>query len=208
MCQQSSHVQHGLPPYLELDLGLSDILGASRAGSDLLCLSDLVANSLDAEGLKWVTLNSVDGEDGSWVDNGESSGKEELLGGSGLLDDLDQSWLELLNGWDVVGEDTHLSGIGGDVDLDDILGGVDLLYSAYVSAIRSILPCSCPSSVHASFGPLVYIQSTPAPSPLFHLLQPSLPAISTFAFKFLHTSCGRDKLNLICSQKLAQCPSV
>ena len=61
------------------------------------------------------------------VDNGESSGKEELLGGALLLDDLDQSWLELLDGWDVVGEDTHLAGIGSDVDLDDILGGVDLL---------------------------------------------------------------------------------
>jgi hypothetical protein len=46
---------------------------------------------------------------------------------AGLLDDLDHSWLELLDGWDHVGEDTHLSGLSGDVDLDDILGGVDLL---------------------------------------------------------------------------------
>jgi hypothetical protein len=45
---------------------------------------------------------------------------EELLGATALLDDLHQTGLQLLNGWDVVGEDTHLSGLGGDVNLDAV----------------------------------------------------------------------------------------
>lgn len=50
---------------------------------------------------------------------------EELLAVAALLDDLDQTGLQLLNGGDVVGEDTHLSRLGGEVDLDDILGLVE-----------------------------------------------------------------------------------
>lgn len=50
---------------------------------------------------------------------------EELLAAAALLDDLDQTGLQLLDGGDVVGEDTHLSGLGGEVDLDDILGLVE-----------------------------------------------------------------------------------
>lgn len=46
---------------------------------------------------------------------------EELLATTALLDDLDESGLQLLNGRYVVGKDTHLSGLSGDVDLDDIL---------------------------------------------------------------------------------------
>ena len=45
---------------------------------------------------------------------------EKLLGATGLLVDLNQTGLQLLNGWNVVGENTHLSGLGGDVDLDTI----------------------------------------------------------------------------------------
>lgn len=52
---------------------------------------------------------------------------EKLLAASALLNDLDQSRLELLDRRDVVGEETHLSRLGGDVDLDDVVGGVDLL---------------------------------------------------------------------------------
>lgn len=51
-----------------------------------------------------------------WV--GTVGRTEELLGGTALLDDLDETGLELLNGGNVVGEDTHLTGLGGDVDLD------------------------------------------------------------------------------------------
>lgn len=50
---------------------------------------------------------------------------EELLAAAALLDNLDQAGLQLLNGGDVVGEDTHLSRLGGQVDLDNILGLVD-----------------------------------------------------------------------------------
>jgi hypothetical protein len=48
---------------------------------------------------------------------------EELLVGTTLLNDLNETGLELLNGGNVVGEDTHFSGLGGDVDLDTVGGG-------------------------------------------------------------------------------------
>jgi hypothetical protein len=57
-------------------------------------------------------------------------GRTEELLAAGLLNDLDQTGLELLNRGNVVGEDTHLTRLGGDVDLDDILGLVDGLQSA------------------------------------------------------------------------------
>lgn len=50
---------------------------------------------------------------------------EELLGTTALLNNLHQTGLELLNGGNVVREDTHLARLGRDVDLDDILGLVD-----------------------------------------------------------------------------------
>lgn len=43
---------------------------------------------------------------------------EELLGSTTLLNDLHETGLELLNRGNVVGENTHLSGLGGNVDLD------------------------------------------------------------------------------------------
>ena len=52
---------------------------------------------------------------------------EEALAVATLLDDLDQTRLELLDGGHVVGQNTHLSGLGGNVDLDDILGLEDRL---------------------------------------------------------------------------------
>lgn len=48
---------------------------------------------------------------------------EVLLGGTTLLNNLDKTGLELLNGWNVVGEDTHLTGGGGDVDLGPVVEG-------------------------------------------------------------------------------------
>jgi hypothetical protein len=44
-----------------------------------------------------------------------------------ILNNLNQTRLELLNRRDVVRKDTHLSGFRGDVDLDNVLGGVDRL---------------------------------------------------------------------------------
>jgi hypothetical protein len=50
---------------------------------------------------------------------GLSGRTEELLVGTTLLNDLNETGLQLLNGGNVVGEDTHFSGLGGDVDLDN-----------------------------------------------------------------------------------------
>jgi hypothetical protein len=112
---------------LQLDLGLSNILLASAAVGDLLGLSDLSSDGLSAEVLKGVTLDGVDAKDGVGLNGSESTREEELLRASGLLDNLNQTRLQLLNGRNVVGEDTHLSRLGGDVDLDDIVGLVDRL---------------------------------------------------------------------------------
>lgn len=46
---------------------------------------------------------------------------EELLAGTALLHDLNETGLELLDGGNVVGKDTHLTGLGGDVDLDTVV---------------------------------------------------------------------------------------
>lgn len=73
---------------------------------------------ISAEVLKRVTLNGVDAELGVGLDNGESARQEELLVAARLLDDLDQARLQLLDGGDVVGEDTHIASLGGKVDLD------------------------------------------------------------------------------------------
>ena len=60
--------------YLELNLGLSDVLFATVAAGDLLCLRNLVLDSLGAEVLKSVTLNSVDAELGAGLNSGETAG--------------------------------------------------------------------------------------------------------------------------------------
>lgn len=73
---------------------------------------------LRAEVLERVALDGVDAELGVGLDNGESAREEELLVAARLLDDLDQTRLQLLDGGDVVGEDTHITGLGGKVDLD------------------------------------------------------------------------------------------
>lgn len=49
---------------------------------------------------------------------------EVLLGGTALLKDLDETGLELLDGGNVVGEDTHLTGGGGNVDLGTVIAEV------------------------------------------------------------------------------------
>ena len=47
---------------------------------------------------------------------------EELLAGATLLDDFHQARLQLLDRRNVVGKDTHLAGLGRNVDLNDIVG--------------------------------------------------------------------------------------
>jgi hypothetical protein len=46
---------------------------------------------------------------------------EELLGGTALLKDLNETGLELLDGGNVVGKDTHFTGGGGEVDLGTVI---------------------------------------------------------------------------------------
>lgn len=45
---------------------------------------------------------------------------EELLAGTAFLHDLNETGFELLNGGNMVGENTHLTGLGGDVNLDTV----------------------------------------------------------------------------------------
>lgn len=49
---------------------------------------------------------------------------EELLAATGLLNNLNKTGLELLDGGNVAGEDTHLAGLCGNVHLDAVVCGV------------------------------------------------------------------------------------
>lgn len=109
---------------------------------------------IGAEVLKGVTLDGVDAQLGVGLDDGEATGDcgckavrisyltqvtdcpsrngsgariertEEVLGSATLLNNLNKTGLELLNGGDVVGKDTHLAGGGGDVDLGPVVAKV------------------------------------------------------------------------------------
>lgn len=46
---------------------------------------------------------------------------EELLAGTAFLHDLNETGLELLDRGDVVGENTHLTRLSGEVDLDTVV---------------------------------------------------------------------------------------
>ena len=46
---------------------------------------------------------------------------EVLLGGATLLNNLNETRLQLLDGGNVVGKDTHLTRLSGDVDLDTVV---------------------------------------------------------------------------------------
>jgi hypothetical protein len=60
--------------YLKLNLSLSNVLLATAAAGDLLCLRDLVLDSLGAEVLERVALNSVDAELRAGLNSGEAAG--------------------------------------------------------------------------------------------------------------------------------------
>jgi len=49
---------------------------------------------------------------------------EELLAATSLLDDLDKTRLELLDGRDMVGQDTHLTRLGWDIHLYAVVSSV------------------------------------------------------------------------------------
>ncbi len=195
-----------LSSYLKLNMCLSNILRRSVTTNNLLCLGDLGLDSLAREVVKRVTLNSIDRQNGAWVDDGEAAGEEELLGGSGLLNDLDESWLELLDGWNVVGEDTHLSGVGGDVDLNDVLGGVDLLLVRCVLALGSLCPIDpfLFMFMTSAFPGLRLARCSLISPPHIHPVPSSSLSPNSCSPRFFQrTSCGRDKLNLICAYMLA-----
>lgn len=103
---------------LELNLSLSNVLLTATTIGNLLGLGDLGFDSIGAEVLEGVGLHGVDAQSRVRLNDGETTRKEELLVGTTLLNDLNKTRLQLLNGRNVVGEDTHFSGLGGDVDLD------------------------------------------------------------------------------------------
>jgi hypothetical protein len=45
---------------------------------------------------------------------------EELLAAGGLLDNLNETGSQLLDGGNVAGEDTHVTSLGGNVDLNTV----------------------------------------------------------------------------------------
>lgn len=75
---------------------------------------------LGAEVLQWVALDGVDAENRVWLHNGETTGQEELLAATLLLNDLNQTGLQLLNRGNVVGQNTHLTSLCGEVNLDTV----------------------------------------------------------------------------------------
>lgn len=77
--------------YLKLNLGLSNVLFATVAAGDLLCLRNLVLDSLGAEVLKGVALNSVDAELGTGLNSGETAGDYGHSVLVGCLDSRDSS---------------------------------------------------------------------------------------------------------------------
>lgn len=119
-----------------------------------------------AEVLKSEALNGVDAELGVGLNNSEATGHyptrlllagcssltsdqicdmfqgarightEVLLVGTALLEDLNETGLELLDGGNVVGEDTHLTGGGGDVDLGTMIAEVGQYLRAKGSSTR------------------------------------------------------------------------
>lgn len=132
---QRLHLESCLHTYLELDLGLGNVLLAAVSAGNLLSLRDLVpdglsthqhmplsipnsASYLGGEVLQGVALDGVDAELGAGLDNGESARQEKLLVAAALLDNLNKAGLQLLDRRDVVGQDTHLAGFRGNVDLD------------------------------------------------------------------------------------------
>lgn len=78
---------------------------------------------------------------------------EELLAATALLNNLNESRLQLLNGRDVVCKNTHLAGFGGDVDLDDIGRLVDGLSNGKLVEIPGLYCLFSPGRVHTPIHP-------------------------------------------------------
>lgn len=63
---------------------------------------------------------TIGGEGGLYL-QGRRTRTEELLRLAGLFDDLNYTGSQLLDAGNVAGEDTHVSGLGGNVDLDTVV---------------------------------------------------------------------------------------
>lgn len=61
---------------------------------------------------------------------------EVLLGGATLLNNLDETGLELLDGGNVIGKDTHLTGGGGDVDLGPVFARFVSIHGTASEGVR------------------------------------------------------------------------
>lgn len=113
-----SNVSKGLKD-LELNASLSSNNGVRRS-SVLLGLSQKGLDGLGGEVLRSISLNNVDGKVGALGDGSETTGNEELLGRAGRLNHLNETGAELLDGGNVISEDTEVTGSRGNVDLDTI----------------------------------------------------------------------------------------
>ena len=163
--------------YLQLNLGLSDILLTATTTGNLLCLCNLVPHGLgmvraflssnvSADALTSALKSSSGYPSTALMLNTElgctvakppdtispsslavtrastperpqyrllsvhhlsRSRTEELLASSLLFNNLHKTRLQLLNRWDVAGEDTHFSRLGGDVDLHAAISSVVMI---------------------------------------------------------------------------------
>jgi hypothetical protein len=86
----------------------------------MLLSSPAVVSYLGAEVLEGVALDGVDAENRTRLHSCESAGQEKLLAAALLLNDLNQARLQLLDRGDVTRQNTHITGLGGKVDLDAV----------------------------------------------------------------------------------------
>lgn len=135
----------GVETDFDFNLGLRNILLTATSAGNSLRLGELSTYSLRTKVLQREGFDGVDTQLGVWLDDCKASGycilynalvngmgadwrvyrwgsslTEELLAAGALLDDIDYTGSELLNRRDMVGKNTHVTGFGGDVDLNAV----------------------------------------------------------------------------------------